>query len=96
MANLKIGFHATCVAKLMEPNGIKKATILITDSLIQKQKRIFFFCLVRRKKLFITVLSPQHVLFVCVYTTGGFVLIIPQTSNSNYGVTLIKIRIKII
>lgn len=62
------------------------------------------FALISRKGFFvvvclfvlITVSSSQHVLFLCVYTTGGFVLIIPQTSNSNYGVTLIKIGIKII
>lgn len=38
----------------------------------------------------------RHVLFACVRTTGGFVLIIPQSSNSNYSTILIKMGIKII
>lgn len=33
--------------------------------------------------------AQEHVV-VYVYTCGGFVLIIPQTFNPNYGVTLIK------
>lgn len=57
------------------------------------QQKKGFFCLFL---FLITVSSLQDMLFVCVYITGGFVLIIPQTSNSNYGVTLIKIGIKII